>query len=106
MAVGGIDTRPAGPDRRDDGIVLLALAAEPPAACEAAVEHEVADPLRVPDRITDRNRGSLRDAQQREALQPDRVDDSLEVGDPGLQRRIARVGSREPASPLVVADDV
>jgi hypothetical protein len=39
----------------------------------------------MPDGVAHRDAGALRDAEQREPVEPDRVDDGLEVSDPGLE---------------------
>jgi hypothetical protein len=41
--------------------------------------------------VHERDRRALRDAEQREAVEPGRVHDRLEVGDPGVDRQLARL---------------
>ena len=90
--------RPAPPPARSSPAQL-------PAARVAAVEDEVGDPLGMPRRVGHRDRRALRDAEQREALQARRVDDGLEVADPGVDGGSPTLAVRQPAAALVVADD-
>jgi hypothetical protein len=59
----------------------------------------------MPRRVDERDRGTLRDAEQREAIEAGGGDHRLEVGDPGVERELARLAVGEPAPALVVADE-
>ena len=67
----GFGVRPAGADRRDHRVRVPALlvAAPQAAARVAPVEDEVGEPLGMPRRVHERDRGALRDAEQREAIE-------------------------------------
>ena len=62
------------------------------------------DALGVPLGICDRDRGSLRGAEQRKAIEAGGIDDGLEVGHPGVDGQIAELAIRETAPALVVAE--
>ena len=81
------------------------VAAPHPAARVAAVEDEAGDPLGMTSGVDQRDRRALRDAEQREAVDARRVDDGLEVGDPGVDGELAELAIGEPAPSLVVADE-
>ena len=51
----------------------------------AAVEHERADPLGMAGRVLDGDGGTLRHAEEREPLEPGRVDDGGQVLDPRVE---------------------
>ena len=69
------------------------------------VEDEPGEPFGMPRRVHERHRGSLRDAEQREALETRRRDDGLEIRDPRLDGEIAELAVGQAASALVVPDD-
>ena len=100
---------PSEPDHVDHQLPLFhLLRGEPPVqptAQVAAVEHEVADSLRMADRIRNRDGGALADAEKRESLQLERVHHRLEVPDPGVHRHLARRPVGQPATALVVPDE-
>src|SRR4051794_13996853 len=101
----GFGRVPAGLDGREESALLGGLAAELAAARVAAVEDQVGDTVWMARRVGDRDRGALRDAQQREALDAAGVDDRLEVSDPRLERRLAHAARGQTAATLVVAHD-
>ena len=74
------------------------------AACVRAHQHQVRDAFRMAHRIVDRHGTALRHAEQRKALQAERVDHRFEVTDPGIEREVCDVAIRQPAAALVVAD--
>ncbi len=74
-----------------------------PALGEATVEDEVADSLRVPHRVGDRDGTALGDAEQREALEARGVDDGLEVADEGVEGDVVTVPVGQAVAALVVA---
>jgi hypothetical protein len=57
------------------------------------------------DRVHDRDRRRLRDTEQNEAIQADRVDHRLQIGDPRLDRQITDLAVRQPAATFVVSDE-
>ena len=63
------------------------------------------DPLGMADRVHDCDRRRLRDTEQSEAIQADRVDHRLQIGDPRLDRQITDLAVRQPAATFVVADE-
>ena len=63
----------------------------------------MADALRVTGGVSDRQRAPLRRPEQREPLQPGRVDDGLEIGDEHVERGIGGFAIREAAAAGVVA---
>jgi hypothetical protein len=77
---------PPHPDERFHQLRLLAVGlrgiAHEPAARKRREQDEVADPIRMTRRVGDRHRASLRYPDQRDALQPSRIDD----GSPDPQR--------------------
>ena len=79
--------------------------AQQPAARIAAVQHEMRHPLWMLHRVGDRDRRALRDAEQRKALEAGRVDDELEIAQPGLEAQILDVPVGKAAAALVVADE-
>src|SRR3546814_2531921 len=56
-----------------------------PAGGVSAEQDEVADPAGVASGIFDRDGAALADAQEWEALQPERVDDCFEIANEGLE---------------------
>jgi hypothetical protein len=70
---------------------------------EAAVEHQLADPLRIADRVCDRHRAALGHPHQREPVEPGGVDDRLQIADPRLQTEVGDLPVRQPVPALVVA---
>jgi hypothetical protein len=73
---------------------FLAVAALQASAREPAVEDEVAHALRMAYRVSDGGGGTLRHAEQREAVQLRRVDHRFQVAYPGLERHLGRVAVR------------
>jgi hypothetical protein len=75
-------------------------------ACEGPMEHEMGHALRVPGGVLDRGRAAARKTEQREALEPRRVDHGGQIGDVRVERRQAlELAVREPAPAHVVADE-
>ena len=72
----------------------LLRAAPHPAPRVAPVEDEVGDPLGMPRRVDERDRGPLRDAEQREAIEARRVDDASRGRRPTSRRRARRARGR------------
>ena len=62
------------------------------------------NPLRVTDRVGDGDCTALRQPEQREPLDTDRVHDELEVVDPGVEAEVVHVPVGQAAPTLVVAD--
>ena len=71
---------------------------------KAAVEHEAADALRVLRGVGDRDRRAHRQAEQREALEPESVDDGLEIRHEHVEREVADLAIGEAAAAAVVHD--
>ena len=71
-----------------------------------AEQDQMADPLRMTGRVGDRHRAALGHTEQREPLQAEVVDDGFEVLHEGVEREVVDVVRRQPAAPLVVADEL
>src|SRR5260221_5287483 len=69
-----------------------------------ATQDEGADALRVPDGVGDADRRPLRHPQKHESIEPEVVDERLEVADHGLERQVRYVPIREAGPPLVIPD--
>ena len=70
--------------------LLVGLRSREPSLAVRADEDEMAHPLRMPSRVRDRDRAALRQAEDREALEPELVDDGLEVVDHRVEREVDR----------------
>ena len=81
------------------------LTAVLPAMRERTVQHQVRDAFGVADGVLDRNGASLRDADQREAVDVCRFHHRFEVGYLRGQGQIGHVPVRETAATGVVADE-
>ena len=76
-----------------------------PAHSICAVENEMAYLFRVADRVVDRDAAPLRDAQQGEAIHPDRIHDGFQIIHPGIEGKIVDLPIGESAATLVVSDE-
>ena len=65
-------------------------------AADRAVEHEPRHALRVGDRVGQRDGRAARHAEEREPVEPDRVDDRLEVAQPGSSEKSSTSQSDMP----------
>ncbi len=74
-------------------------------ANEPAIEDEVADALRMPGRVGDRERRALRRTEQGEAREAGSCDDRLEIGEPRRERDIGDVPVGKTAAALVVSHE-
>ena len=83
---------------------LVGAAALAPALHIAAVKNEAGDALGMSHGVGDRHRAALRHAEQREALEPARIDDALQVGDHRLEGKVGHVPVRQAVAALVVAN--
>ena len=62
-------------------------------------------PLRMPDRVGDRNRAPLGDAEQREPLNARGVDHRFEIVHEPLECDVRDLTVRQPIAPRVVSDE-
>ena len=88
LAKCGIVLPPPLAYQREHGIGIpnfLFRSAMSSAARKTAIQHKVADSLRMTHGIGHRDRRALRDAEKREAVHFRRIDDRLEVAHPGLE---------------------
>ena len=103
----GFSLAPAAAHQRQQRLGLFDASAAAPRLRrprEAAVEDELADALGMPHRIGDRERAALRDAEQREALEPRRVDHAFEIAHEGLERDVVDVPVGQAVAARVIAD--
>ena len=75
-----------------------------PAPGVGAHQDQVAHPLRVSVGVGHGHRAALRQAQQREAVEVEGIDDPLQIVDEGVEGPLLDVVVRQPAAALVVAD--
>jgi len=64
---------------------------------KSAVEHDAAEALGVLCSVGDGNRRAHRRPEQREALEPQPVDDGLEIGNEHVEREVAHLALPAPA---------
>jgi hypothetical protein len=103
----GIRRPPAVPHQRHQRVhrgVHAWDVAYAPAAHEPAEQHEVRHALGIASRVCDRHRAALRDADQGEPREPDRVDDGLEIVHERLEGDVRNIAIGEPVASLVIPD--
>ena len=101
----GVGVLPPGADRRHNSLRQLTFAAVVAPTGITAVEHDPLHPLGMTHRIHDRDRRPLRNAEQRETLDPRSIDHGLKVRNPAIDRELIDIPVRQPTPALVVAHD-
>src|SRR5947209_922037 len=84
--------------------LLFGFATMQEAPREPAVNNQVGYAVRVAHRVRDGNRGSLREPEQRKALEAELVDDAFEVLDPALEGDVLDIALRHALSARVESD--
>src|SRR5438309_72667 len=82
---------------------MLGIAPGSPSG-KSAIQNQVTDPLRVSDGIDDRDRTSLRNSEQRKAIQLGGFDHAFEILFKSFERYIVDVPIGESVAAFVVAD--
>ena len=72
----------------------------------AAIQHKMADPLRVASRVGGRDRTALRNTEQCKAIQPLCVDHRFQISDEGFQRDFLDIPIGKAVAAGVVADQL
>ena len=76
-----------------------------PASSIAAEENEMGNPIGMARGILNRNRRTLADAEQREAIHSCGIDHQLQIGDEAFKGNVVNIPVGHPAPTFVVANE-
>src|SRR5215472_7556784 len=106
LAEGGVVPAPSVADESQHGIELLGdhAAGRRPSSGKCSNENELRYPLWMASRIGRADRSALASAQQRELVEADRGDESLEVRERALKGEVIDIPIGEATATLVIAE--